>query len=994
MKSVRSVHYRRGEPATWLWLALLVLSCLFANPAFARRINGGLGGGVLVPPGEAPVPVPTQFDLTGYIESATVDPTFGRCPNLPVKDPRLAGGTVTLNGQLIVVPCNTVLQMPAFATSWADFFTSAPKDITPPGTSGLALSDPFAAGAPGLLDTPWVDPSRTATSYNAALPATEIHVVGNVVNGDYIAGLIFVSQHSLNAGQGVISCIDYATGEMQVGGALQPVGAACPPLVAGVTRVRMNDPVGRFGIIHGQPGDPAADVWEPGFDKRFTADTDNPTMHSALGYPVCIPSVNPVNPIINPVTGATITPGIDPACPLYNRPISPNCRSFDPLTLLPAFTPNPPGTYCSTWVMDMPGAHAADGVSTDPNVSAPLVIGDTIGFHGTMKADGNGPYISAHTIEANLGIYTQPHTQPSYTFIESLLVGTGGGTVGGIAVESTLRLAWVGWASDPTELVDFYAVHQDPLTGSESDFFLGTFDPCCTPLGRFRSPVNNLGVFGDPTRNYRAVSRTMCEPPGINAANTPQLQTRCMMAPPVTPDPVAMQATVTRNANGLTVGKYFLPNFEYIFGENLSLGGPIIPANLQDMPFLFCGSGPLDGPGTLSPVVGQLDPAPWALPMADPTFHTSLCPQATAVGVAPGVPLTPPVQPVAPVINALASAGSVIADGLPHVVTLTVTATNPNTPATDMLYSWRTTAAGVQFSCGTCLPTTGVSPVSVTATITTTSTTPILITSAVSNGVLPTAIANITFTPAVVNTKPPIVTKTSGTQSGSLVTLNATAKANNGLSPVTISFRQTGGPSVGIALQPTSGTPPNQTGVATVTVPVSPSPATFSFVAVVTDPANGLQTTSGTITVKSPAVLSDFVTITAVTYRPIVSRVGAPADLGKLNITASSNETDINALPAGMTMNAILVNNTLPANVPGSTALPITVPLKYTAADVPNAPAPLCGPTACWVGNATGLIQDTSQVPAVLVAPTTVTVKSSLGGAASVSQGNAVFTIR
>src|SRR5206468_8952646 len=101
-----------------------------------------------------------------------------------------------------------------------------------------------------------------------------------------------------------------------------------------------------------------------------------------------------------------------------------------------------------------------------------------------------------------------------------------------------------------------------------------------------------------------------------------------------------------------------------------------------------------------------------------------------------------------------------------------------------------------------------------------------------------------------------------------------------------------------------------------------------------------------------------------------VSRVDAPTELGKRTIIATSNETDINPIPVGMTMNAIVVNSTLAANIPGSTALPITVPLKYTAADVPNTVAPVCGATACWVGNATGLIQDTSQIPAVLVAPT------------------------
>jgi hypothetical protein len=704
--------------------------------------------------------------------------------------------------------------------------------------------------------------------------------------------------------------------------------------------------------------------------------------------------VNPINPIINPITGATITPGIDPACPMYNRPIAPNCRSFDPLTLLPAFGPVPTGTYCTTWVMDMPGAHAADGVSTDPTVAAPLVIGDTIAFHGTLKADANGPYISAHTIEANLGIYTQPHTQPSYVFIESLIVGTGGGTVGGIAVESTARLAWTGFTTDPTELVDFYAVHQDPLTGAESDFFLGTFDPCCTPLGRFRSPVNNLGVFGDPTRNYRAVSRTMCEPPGINAPNTPQLQARCMMAPPVAPDATALRANVVQNVNGLTVGKYLLPNFEYIFGENLTLGGPIIPANLQDMPFLFCGSGPLDGPGTASPIVGQLDPAPWALPMADPAYHSTLCPQATAVGAAPGTPVVVPLQPVPPVINSVTASGAVIADGLPHTVTLTVTATNPNTPATTMSYAWRTTATGVSFSCGTCPPQPADSPYSVVATIATTKSGPIAITVVVSNGVLPSATGSVTVNVAAANTKPPVVTKQGFTQSGSLVTLNATAKADNGVTPITIGFRQTGGPTVGIGPVTLTGVPPNQVGQATFTVPVSTVQTQFNFVAIATDPTTGLQTTSGTIQVKSPPVPSDFVTITNVTYRPIVSRVGAPADLGKLNILATSNETDFNPLPTGMTMTAIIVNASLPATVPGSTALPISVPLKYTPADVPGTLTPTCGATPCWVGDINNVIQDTTQTPAVLVAPTTVTVRSSLGGSASVNQGNAVFTIR
>src|SRR5476651_1742496 len=452
-----------GLVLNWLFVLLTVMSFMVAQPAMARRINGGLAGGTLVPPFEPPTPgIPPTFDITGFIESATVDPTM--CP--AVTDPRLKGGTARMNGQTIIVPCNTILQMPAFALTWADLWTMAPKDIMPAGStaSGLALGDIMATGALGLLNTPWTDANTgLATSYNAPLPSHEFHIQGNVINGQYIAGLIFISQQSLNAGQGTISCIDYATGEMQVGGTPLPHGTTPCPLLTQlaasgqkITRVRMNDPIGRFGIIHGGAGRVGADVIEAGYDPRFTADTDNPTMSTALGYPVCIPAFNPVNPVTDPVTGLVIPAAIDAKCPLYNRPIAPNCKSFDPLTTLPAFGGQPAG-YCMTWVMDAPGAHtAATPNATDPTVAAPLAPGDYITFSGNLIADANGPYISANTLAANLGIYTQPHTQPAYVIIEKVGVGTGGANVGGLAAETTLRVFWVGFSSDVTELVDFF----------------------------------------------------------------------------------------------------------------------------------------------------------------------------------------------------------------------------------------------------------------------------------------------------------------------------------------------------------------------------------------------------------------------------------------------------------------------------------------------------------------------------------------------------------
>jgi hypothetical protein len=990
-----------------LWLFVLVAAMLLAlaTPASARRINGGLAGGILVPPANAPAPgIPPQLDITGYLETATVDPTM--CPTL---DPRLWGGTARINGQLITIPCNTILQMPAFATSWADLFTAAPKDIMPAGSkkSGLALGDAMANGTAGLLDMTWAPQGDLPTTYNAPLPAHEFHVVGNTINGQNIAGLIFISQQSLNGGQGVISCIDYATGELQVGGTPLPHGSPCPVPDGSFTRVRFNDPVGRFGIVHGGPNSApgTVDVIEPGYDPRYTADTDNPTMHSALGYPVCIPAFNPFNQTIDPITGLPIPATIDAKCPIYNRPIAPKCNSFNANTLLPAFGAQPTNTYCTTWVMDPPGAHALKADASDPTLSAPLVIGDTIGFHGTMKADAKGPYISAHTIDANLGIYTQPHIAPSYVFVEALGVGTGGGTVGGVATESTNKVFWVGFSTDPTELVDFYSLHQDPQTGAQTAYLQGTFDPCCTPLGRFRSPVNNLGVFGEPQRNYQAVSRTMCQTTPPSA----QLQTVCTMAPLVNPDPTAVVVPKVFNQNGLAEGQYTLPNFGFIFGENLAFGGPIIPANFQDIPFLFCGSGPLDGFGTASPRVGQLVPAPWASPMADPLFHSSLCPNEAAVGAAAGV-VTPPPAPLPASISLVTSAPTIAPLGATTAVALAVTATDPNTPPIAMSFGWTFTApkgVAVSMSCGTCLPNAGSAHVTATITVAATATPgPIVFTVSASNGVLPAATAGTTVTvPApLANAKPPIIVKTiapGSVASGQLVTLQATGNTNPLGGTVTFAFKQTSGPNVylnGVPVPLGQTIPSTFVGTAAsntqgaftrFTSPISlVKPPNMVFQVTETDTRTSL-TTSQSITI-SEAPFVEAVTVPTVTYRQIVSRVGAPAEFGKFNLIATS--TAFVAPPAGWTMNATLTAKL--AN--GTISAPVVVPMLLTPADPVGTPVGVgvCGATPCFAGATTGVIVDATVTPPIFVAPDTIVVRSSLGGSNTVLLGDPNYVIR
>src|SRR5256714_13149534 len=69
---------------------------------------------------QAQTPAPggaAPFDIVGFIDAATVTPEA---------DGFSGGGTITVNGTKIVVPKNTLLQMPAFALTWQEVFPMAP----------------------------------------------------------------------------------------------------------------------------------------------------------------------------------------------------------------------------------------------------------------------------------------------------------------------------------------------------------------------------------------------------------------------------------------------------------------------------------------------------------------------------------------------------------------------------------------------------------------------------------------------------------------------------------------------------------------------------------------------------------------------------------------------------------------------------------------------------------------------------------------------------
>ena len=575
----------------------------------AGTASGGWGAAAavgLVPAVVAPaVVIPavassTQFDITGFIQSATVDTP---------SDPH-SGGTLTVDGHRVVIPRETVVILPANALTWQEMFSHAPW---PWGISTTKPGDPTTTNnANPQTGLAMNDSPRPLGTY-------EVHVVGNrVINGSgdrYIAGLVNISQQELNSGAGYINYINYTTGELEVGGTPGRSGTG--------TRVAPNDPANptakdENGVAgsgrYGRASSP---------DDRFQVDQDNPTILAETGFPMCIPRVtaDPNGLDVNGNPNAD-----DPQCPRYNRPIytGNDTSGVTPQPALPVS-----GAFYTVFRMDTPASvdakNCVRGTCTDPRKQAPLEIGDYVTFAGTLESGGGGQYISAHTITASLGIYTAPGVDPAYVSVDVSLIGTGGLTVFG-AGEAAVRTRFEGMTTDETRLIRLYGVDINPITGVTSDREWGTILPDAGPptgavrgRWRFRPPCTATvattkactpppaGQFIPPTREVRAVVDGLSQyNPGTIIPN-PNSQVPGSVVPQGTPGPQTA-------ANGIFYGQYHAPIGEYIFPENVP-GTPIPENNFNTINFLaFGGYQSITGvqAGVLSPWPSNIAPPPFA----------------------------------------------------------------------------------------------------------------------------------------------------------------------------------------------------------------------------------------------------------------------------------------------------------------------------------------------------------------------------------------------
>jgi hypothetical protein len=812
----------------------------------------------------------------------------------------LASGTVTVNGQLIIVPTNTVVEMPAAALTWQQVFALAPAPYGIPGNPGVTATVP---------ETGWALSDTNGTP--APLHTYEFTVMGNrVINasGDqWVAALIYISQASLNSGQGFINYIDYPNQELRVGGT---IGSS----TTGV-RVRINDPiittpgdphVGRGRYSRGQSPDP-----------RFTCDQGNPTISSQTGYPMGLPSV-----IADPSVAGNSD---DPLCPNVNRPLD--------------GVGNPQVNFTMPAVVAAP-APGVPVVSPTPWLEAPFKVGDYITFAGTLVQDAipygtpipagmpyagliagpttapmpvsgvAGTYISAHTINNNVAIYTAPGTTPAYVIINVTILGTGGAQAAG-ALEATARTRFEGFTSDVLAVrnvgivdpsttqgggtvgtttghdnIHLFGVDIDPLTGITGDRDWGSIEvdqglPFGAAKGRwrFRPPTTVLthpvaGAFDPPTRSVRA-ALSYGE---IREGTTPQPQ------PLVTPLP-----WVT-TANGLVSGQYNAPIFEYLFPEQVP-GGVIPPINPEVMQFLAEGIGPLDGPGSVvsasNPVIGQLGPWPGAV--APPT------------AAVPTAIVAIPIQTV--------SSGQIV-----------VLDATPSTGTAPMAFSWTQTGPGSPPSPALVLSDANTALAGFTAPVVAAPTTFTFSVTVTNSFGTSTAAASVTVNPstgvlAVATATPSPVIETA-IAPAPVVALDGTTSVGAGL---TYSWTQTG-PLVNGVLNPAVVINNANSSVANFTSPalgLGAPPVTLSFQLTVSDGVNSSTATVSDI-INAP---SDAVTIATVVYRSSQQR---------LTVTATSSA----GAAATLTLKSFTVNGVTFPDVP------MTLVLGIPTADIRGVPTP------------------------------------------------------
>ena len=421
----------------------------------ARRTAAGALLAALAWPAVAQTPNPS-FALIGHIEQLQLDQPGNA----------LSGGKVRVKGVEVTLLRNLLLTMPGQYLTLNDLFRG-PHPGTAPALapvrpqSGLALADTPAPRVP-----------------------FEINVIGNIVNGEYIAAVARIFQVELGIGAGFVRAIDLAKGELLVGA--RPEAGESPAAKAArdaaAARVRLNDPEGAYGKRN-------ADKFGGGaspLDDRFSVDPENPPVVALTGFPMCIPRS-----------------AADPQCPASNRAPAPDATRFTcGPTRAEASSPAHPGC--------------------NPALKAPVLVGDYVSYAGNLVPQPGMPgrfFIGAHALGVQAGIYTSPGANPAHVYIEEGLMGMLGQPFPGVDQEETSRFRTVGFTTDPSRSVDVFLVDVAP-DGSTRERRLSTLAPeQAGQIGRVRITLPSKANFLAVTREMRL--RVAGQPEGRSEYTAP-----------------------------------------------------------------------------------------------------------------------------------------------------------------------------------------------------------------------------------------------------------------------------------------------------------------------------------------------------------------------------------------------------------------------------------------------------------------------------------------
>lgn len=337
---------------------------------------------------------PAGFALIGHIEKFTLDD-----PASPT-----SSAVMRVRGIDVVLPRNLIITLPGGYLTAQQLFKG--RDLRSPidaQRSGLALIDHRA------VDTACPVLPEFAGRL-CPQPAAEAELSGNIIGGQYIAGIARIAQGGLHVGGGFIRAIDGATGTLLVGAD----GAA-----GTLARIKLNDPEGIYGAR------------AVGQDMRFALDPGNSPVVARTGFPVCVQR----------------SPG-DALCPSGNRP-PPAAANFRRFT-------------CGSIPVD---ANAPALPGCRPHLPVPLQIGDHVDYVGRIDKDANGYFFSLHGLQAEIGAYTSPGVDPAYVMIEESIEGTLGERFVDIPQEETSRFKLIGFTTDPSRTIDVEIFDDDADSG-------------------------------------------------------------------------------------------------------------------------------------------------------------------------------------------------------------------------------------------------------------------------------------------------------------------------------------------------------------------------------------------------------------------------------------------------------------------------------------------------------------------------------------------------